>query len=302
MNDAAHNDLDIEVVDDTPVEDQKHRAAAPEHKAEADGSSEDELENYSEGVQKRIKKLKWEYHEERRAKEAAAREQAEAVSYARQVAEQNRILQEQISRGEAALIEQAKARVAAEIEKAKRSYREAYEAGDTDKVIEAQEAITRATMERTQFDNWKPRQVQAAPQAPVQAQPQRPVVDEKAKSWGDRNKWFGDNSDEDHVEMTATAYGIHERLVRAGVDPASDDYFEKIDAGMRKRYPEYFSPEEDKPSPQQAKPANVVAPAGRTIKQPRKVTLTATQVSLAKKLGLTPEQYAAQIVKEMGNE
>ena len=290
--DTADDDLELEIIDDTPEDDRGHKPPETKESKAATDADDEELASYSEGVQKRIKKLKWEFHEERRAKEAAAREHAEAIKYAKHVAEQNRILQEQLSQGERALITQAKARVEAEQEKAKRTYREAYEAGDPDRLVEAQEAVTRATMERQQIDSWTPRQVQ--PVVVPQPQQQSPQADPKAVRWGAKNPWFG--SDE---EMTSLAYGIHEKLVKSGVDPTTDEYFSKLDDGMRRRFPEYFGEGEVRQS-SPPKPASVVAPAGRSTKQPRKVTLTATQVSLAKRLGITPEQYAAQIVKEMG--
>jgi hypothetical protein len=295
-------EFEIEIIDDTPEPD-RNKSKRPADAA-PDVPEDDEIASYSENVQKRIKKLKYEYHEERRAKEAALRENQEAVTLARKLIEERNQLSERLSMGEQAVIEQAKKRVQAQLEQVERDYRNAYEAGDTDNVLSAQKNITRLTLEQQQIDGYRasvpqriePDQVQMRPTAP-------PEPDEKAKTWLRSNPWFGQEE-----EMSGYAYGVHERLIkRENITPLSDDYYNRIDAAMRHRFPEYFDEEggqEVDLRPQSApRRTPVVAPARRVSASaaPRKVSLTATQVALAKRLGLTPEQYAASMVKEMMN-
>jgi hypothetical protein len=307
MDKSNRDDLDeelvIEIVDDTPEQD-RGKSKRPADAA-PDVPEDDEIASYSDNVQKRIKKLKYEYHEERRAKEAALRENQEAVTLARKLIEERNHLSERLAMGEQAVIEQAKRRVQAQLEQVERQYRNAYENGDTDNVLAAQKDITRLTLEQQQIEAYRP----AAPQRmepervqmhSTQQAPNEP--DEKAKTWLKSNPWFGQEE-----EMSGYAYGVHERLIkREGITPLSDDYYNRIDAAMRHRFPEYFEEEggqEVDLRPQSSpRKTPVVAPARRvSASAPRKVSLTATQVALAKRLGLTPEQYAASMVKEMMN-
>ena len=296
-------DFEIEIVDDTPEPD-RGKSKRPADAA-PDVPEDDEIASYSDNVQKRIKKLKYEYHEERRAKEAALRENQEAVTLARKLIEERNHLSERLALGEQAVIEQAKRRVQAQLEQVERQYRNAYENGDTDNVLAAQKDITRLTMEQQQIEGYRPSTPQRMEPERVQMHspqqaPNEP--DEKAKTWLRSNPWFGQEE-----EMSGYAYGVHERLIkREGITPLSDDYYNRIDAAMRHRFPEYFDEEggqEVDLRPQSApRKTSVVAPARRVpASAPRKVSLTATQVALAKRLGLTPEQYAASMVKEMMN-
>lgn len=288
--------LEIEVVDDTPEEDRHRPAPTKEVERVAEKDDDEELASYSENVQKRMKRLKWEYHEERRAKEAAKREQEEAIRVAQKLADDNKRLAELLSNGEQALVQQAKKRAETEMAAAKAEYQQAYEVGDTAKMIEAQERMTRLTVETRDYERWRPSV--RVPETPVVRRPEAPEPDERAKQWGAENPWFNTPGNE---EMTALAMGLHEKLVKSGVDPRSEEYFEKIDTTMRKRFPDYFEAEEGRSAPPK-KPATVVAPAQRSVKAPRKVQLTATQVALAKRLGITPERYAAQLLKDMDND
>ena len=295
-------EFEIEIVDDTPEQD-RGKSKRPADAA-PDVPEDDEIASYSDNVQKRIKKLKYEYHEERRAKEAALRENQEAVTLARKLIEERNHLSERLAMGEQAVIEQAKRRVQAQLEQVERQYRNAYENGDTDNVLAAQKDITRLTLEQQQIEAYRPaapqriehEQVQMRPTAQPQNEP-----DEKAKTWLRSNPWFGQEE-----EMSGYAYGVHERLIkREGITPLSDDYYNRIDAAMRHRFPEYFEEEggqEVDLRPSTPRKTPVVAPARRvSASAPRKVSLTATQVALAKRLGLTPEQYAASMVMEMMN-
>ena len=288
--------FEIEVVDDTPEEDKgkPRRAEGADPKVPDD----DEIQSYSEGVQKRIKQLKFEYHEERRAKEEAARLQEEALKYAQQIQQENEKLRKTLEEGEGVLVNQAKGRVAAELDKAKAAYKAAYESGDPDALIEAQEKLTILQNEKIRYENYKPqpRREQPVEQPQYQQQtPQPPKPDQRALDWAAKNDWF-----EKDPEMTGYAYGLHEKLVRNGIDPRSDEYYNQIDNAVRRVFPDKFDdgPVIEESAPQR-QAGNVVAPAARSGKKPRKVQLTSTQVALAKRLGLSNEQYAAQLMKDM---
>ena len=301
------SDIDIEVIDDRPEEDRRP-PKKEEVKAEEQDSDDDELEGYSEKVKKRINKLRYQQHEERRKREEAERMREEAVRVAQQYADQSRQYQQIISQGEQTLVEQIRARAELTLQQAKDRYRVAYEEGNTDKVLEAQEALMNAQAEMKSADfqlnqlKNRPKQPEQPAQQPVQQQPQRqapPEPSPKAVKWAEENPWFGKEKD-----MTALAYGVHERLVRdEGVDPNSDEYYEAIDRTMRSKFPEYFGEDDSgsdvKSSSTSRSPSVVVAPSQRNNgAKPRKLRLSRTQIALAKRLGLTPEQYANQLIKE----
>ena len=288
------DDFEIEVVDDTPEQDKgKPRRA--------DGSepqipSDDEIENYNENVQKRIKQLKFEFHEERRRKEEAARLQDEALRYAEQIKQENDRLKKTINDGEVVLVNQAKGRVDAQLEKARTAYKSAYETGDPDALIEAQEAIAKLSVEKDKYDSYRPKPAPKPVSEPQYQQqtPQPPLPDDRALEWAKNNDWF-----EKDPEMTGYAYGLHEKLVKSGIDPRSDQYYSEIDNAVRRVFPEKFDDGLIEESANQRQTGNVVAPAARSGKKSRRIKLTSTQASLAKRLGLTNEQYAAQAMKEM---
>lgn len=286
--------FEIEVVDDTPEPDKGKPRRAED--AEPNLPDDNEVEKYSEGVQKRIKQLKFEYHEERRAKEEAARLQEEALKFAQQVRAENEQLRKTLEEGEGVLVNQAKGRVSAELDKAKSAYKAAYESGDPDALLDAQEKLTALQTEKLRYENYKPQPRQQATPEPqyTQPAPQAPRPDERALEWAKKNDWFEKDS-----EMTGYAYGLHEKLVKSGVDPRTEEYYNQIDAAVRRVFPDKFDDGvSEEPAPQR-QAGNVVAPAARSGKRPRKVQLTSTQVSLAKRLGLSNEQYAAQLMKDM---
>ena len=276
-------ETEVEVVDDTPEED---RGRTPMKEPPEDVSDE-ELEKYSESVRKRIKHFSKGYHDERRAKEAAMREKEEALRLAQVLAEENKKLQSSVGQNQSALLEQAKKVVAAEVEKAKAKLKEAHESGDTEAFIAAQEELTAAKIKAERVANFKP--PVAKPSAPVvqpAPQPEQPApVDQKAVAWRESNPWFGPNRG-----MTAYALALHQDLVDSGVNPTSEDYYERINKGVRERFPEAFP--SDKPR------KSVVAPATRST-APKKIVLTQTQVNLAKRLGVPLELYARQVAEEM---
>lgn len=285
----VEGDTEVEVVDDTPPED-RDRTPMKEPPSEV---TDEELSQYSEGVKKRIQHFSKGYHEERRAKEAALREREEAVRLAQQLVEENKRLQNTHGQTQQVLIEQAKKVVENELETAKKKYKEAYEAGDSDALVAAQEEIMAAKIKAERVNNFKPAPVQQEKPV-VQTAPETvreaPRVDPKAAAWQEANPWFGTDD-----EMTALALTVHRKLVESGVSTASDEYYERINNRMRQVFPDAF------PSEKPVKKSTVVAPATRST-APKKIVLTKSQVNIAKRLGLTNEQYARAIAEQMRNQ
>lgn len=293
------NEVEVEVVDDTPEKDRGREASEPPSEV-----TEDELENYSDKVKKRIQHLSKGYHDERRAKEAAAREKEEALRFAQQVYEENKKLKTYANQSNRTATEANKSAAEAELAQARAKFKKAYEDGDADLLAAAQEEIADAKIkinrvqdkliqipeeETLQQEN---KRVYSEPE-PAQYRP-----DPKAQAWQRQNSWFG--SDE---EMTSFALGVHEKLVKQGVDAESDEYYEKLNRRIRQVFPEAFGDdvvEEEKPV-KKAKPANVVAPATRST-APKKIVLTQTQVAFAKRLGVPLEDYAKEVAKQMGRD
>ena len=291
-------ELEIEEEDDTPAED---RGKKPLPDDIVEQLENDTLEDYSERVKQRMAQLKKVWHDERRAKEEAGREREEAVRLAEQYIHQNRQLKSTLSSGEKDYLTTLQSKFASDLAIAQRDYREAYDSGDTTKIIEAQTKMNDAQYQLSSAKNMRPQydfpvqeeqnSVQRNLQQ-VQPRPAAPQPDFRATEWQSENPWFGKDE-----EMTSLALGVHEKLVRSGVNATSNEYYRRIDETMQKRFPEYFgdtSLEPEKPS--QRKPSNVVAPATRST-APKKVRLSKTQVAFAKKLKLTPEQYAREIFK-----
>jgi len=287
-------ELEIEEVDDTPAED-RGKDPLPEDMVET--LENDTLEDYSERVKQRMAQLKKVWHDERRAKEQATREREEAVSYAQKVNEQNKTLKSTLSNGEETYLKTLIDSSEKELTLAKRDYREAYESGDTDKIVEAQALMNSAQYKLSQASGLKPQhntsqQVENSVKSNETSRPPMPQPDAKAQIWQTKNEWFGKDE-----EMTSLALGLHEKLVRNGIDPTSEEYYRRIDETMQKRFPENFEGSSLEPEkPAQRKPSNVVAPATRST-APKKVRLSRTQVALAKKLKLTPEHYARELLK-----
>lgn len=282
---------EIEIVDDTPEQD-RNRSKMVEPPKEF---AEDELNKYDESVQKRIKHFTKGYHEERRAKESVQREKDEALRFAQSLVDENKRLKGSVSQGQAALIEQAKKVVANELEKAKQQYKDAYEAGDSSAMVDAQENLTSVKMKSERVNNFKPAPLQSE-EADVQTQQPKykePPIDEKLSNWQEKNPWFGKNK-----RMSAYALGLHEDLTEEGITTGSDEYYRRIDADMKNRFSEQFGAEENVDAKPQRTKSNVVAPATRST-APRKIVLTQTQVNLAKRLGVPLELYARKVAEEM---
>ena len=287
------NAPEIDIEDDTPPED---RGREPMPKEVVEELENDELEEYSEKVKTRLKQMKKVWHDERREKEREAREKAEALAAAQRLLEENRRLKSTLSEGEQTLVGSFKQNAEFELEKAKREYRDAYEAGDAERIIDAQEKLTTAQYRIQQLSSYRPTLQEQEQEVQVpQQQVVTPQIDPKTVAWQERNTWWGTDP-----EMTASALGLHQKLERERGPQfvGSDEYWSAIDTTMRRRFPEYFGEDEvvkDKSTSREAKPT-VVAPASRS-RSPKKIVLKQSQLAIAKKLGLTPEQYARELMK-----
>lgn len=290
-------EVELEVIDDTPDED-KGRKPVPESEAEP---TDEEMAEYSEAVKKRIAKMKHVQHDERRAKEAAMRERDEAISVAQRILAEKKVLESRYVQGEDAFISQAKEKADLAMTSAKRAYKEAYELGDAEAMADAQEKMADIAAERREAAGWAKQSTQRKENA---GQEEKPVVqsppsqattaqasDPAAQEWANKNTWFGDDE-----EMTQFAYGAHAKLIKEGIDPGKtpSEYYKKIDARMRTVFPEYDWG--DAP-PKKKSITSVVAPVNRTSKTAKRVTLTQSQVAVAKRMGVTPLQYAVELAK-----
>ena len=290
---TGDTEVEIEVVDDTPERD---RGRKPLEKEVADPTDE-EIDSYSAGVQARIKELTHARHDERRVKEAVLREKQELERLAQQLIAENNKLKQSYNANQEVLTHTAQQKVEAELVMARKKLKEAHEAFDTDAIIAAQEELAEAKMRAESWKNYRPTPLQET-EVPVQNAPQtqnRVEPDEQTLRWQAKNQWFGQPGFE---EYTSYALGLHQKLVTGGVDPRSSEYFDQIDGRMKSKFPELFGGAEDKPrsGEVQKKPTTVVAPASRSAAS-GKIRLTQTQVALAKKLGLTPQQYAVQVAR-----
>ena len=307
-NQDVSDEIEIEIEDDTPPEDRGRKPLPKEVVNELDN---DDLEEYSEKVKKRLSQMKKVWHDERREKERALREREEALRFAQAREQELKSIKDRLGQSEQAFAKEAQRYAMFDLNLAKERLKSAYEEGDAEKITAAQELLTDAKLKLQNIGRFAPalqkaeerveqnQQVTAPQAAPT------PRADPRAEAWRERNTWFGEDE-----EMTALALGLHEKLVRSGVDPKSDEYYRRVDETMRKRFPEAFddAEEDEQPQTRQAqkpartnKPANVVAPVTRNT-APRQVRLTPTQVALAKKLGISNQEYAkAMIEMENGN-
>jgi len=303
LENEVEETTEIEVeIEETPVEEKQEVETKVAEKAEEPESdtdnSDSEIDKYSAGVQKRIDQLTKQYRDEERARQDAQGLQEEAVKYAEKVKDENEKLRKSLEDNESILLDQAKGRVEAQIAQANANYKAAYEAGDPDKLLEAQSELTRLQNEQYRVSNFKPSKREEAEPVPTEApkqeaQPEAAKPPQRALDWADKNTWFMQDK-----RMTGFAYGVHEELVTKGVEPNSEQYYSEIDAAMKEAFPNKFEVDAEESAPPQPQAGNVVAPPSRTSKKPRKVKLTPTAAALAKRLGLTAEQYAAQLMKD----
>jgi len=302
---VAESELDLEIVDDTPPQDRGRRPMAEPPEEVTD----DELASYDEKVQKRIKKFTKGYHDERRAKEEALRERQAAEDFAKQVYEENMRLQQQLSEGSKIFIEQGKSTAQMELEAAERKYKEAYESGNSDAMVEAQRSIASATLKLDKAENLRPIEIVEKPEYAPPKSTSAPR-DDRLQGWLADNPWYGSTSNLDHKIMSHTALGVHAALIEEYGQGyvGTDEYYEKIDSRMRRSFPDYFrsqqdtqeTEEEEQPTRQattRAKPATVVAPATRST-SPKKVKLSASQVAIAKRLNVPLELYAKKVAEQ----
>lgn len=296
------DDLDIKIEDDTPPED---RGRKPLPKKMVEELENEDLEEYSEKVKKRLSQMKKVWHDERREKEAALREKEEALRFAQAREQELRQIKDRATKNEKAFLREVAKYADYELVIAKEKLKQAYESGDSELITNAQEKLTDAKLRLQNLQRYQPslqeseERVEQTQQVATPQSAPEPQADPKAAAWRDKNTWFGVDE-----EMTALALGLHEKLVRSGIDPRTDEYYRRVDETMRKRFPEAFDDveEEEKPQTKQAqkpartKPATVVAPVTRGT-APRQVRLTPTQVAIAKKFGLSNEQYAKAMLQ-----
>ena len=297
--------FEIEIEDDTPPEDRGRKPAPP-----PEDPTEEELASYDEKVQARIKKFTRGYHDERRAKETAQREREAAEAYAKQVLEENKKLQQQLATGSKQFIETSKSAAEIKLTAAKKRYKEAFDASDSDAMAEAQAEIAEAALELRETSRLKPIEVDERSFSNPQPTPAQPKVSPRTQRWIEANAdWWGKDE-----EMSMAAMGIDKKLQREyGADyVGTEEYFRTIDKTMRKRFPEYFdiqSEEDDPPSKKRVEPveedepprrapksATVVAPASRST-SPSRVRLKASEAAIARRLGVPLEEYAKQVAK-----
>jgi hypothetical protein len=299
QEDPAEEEIEIELVDDTPEEDKRN--ATPLPKEIVDEIDKDDLEAYSGQAKERLMQMKKALHDERRVKDAAVKEQQEAVAFAQKVYQENQKLKGKLTTGEQNLVSSVKENVNRQLEDAKRAYKEAYDSGDSDLLVDAQEKLTEVKMKAQEIERYRPEYSQETLQSQeidvqIPQQPQR--LDSKTQAWLDKNSWYGVDED-----MSYLAMGVHRRLEKEGVAIGSDHYYSVIDKEIHQRFPEKFEEEtknssepEAKTSVKTSKASTVVAPATRST-SPKRITLTTRQQALAKKLNLTNEQYARELTR-----
>ena len=292
---SAESDVDIEIEDDTPEIDRKAKPL----EREVEDPTDEEIESYTKGAQARIKELTHARHDERRAKEEALREKVELERLTQQILDENRRLKEYVKTGETTFQETLQAKAEAEMEMARRKYKEAQESYDSDAMLEAQENLTDAKMKLESAKNFKPTPLQNNQDdvQRYQTAPEAPRLDDKTLRWQAKNQWFGTPG---YEEMTAFALGLHQKLVATGVDPRSDEYFDRVDGRLKQVFPEVFNdiksanPVKAEPT---KKPANVVASATRSSGAKKVIKLTSSPARLAEKYGVSHKQYAQEILK-----
>lgn len=288
LDEKKSKEVEVEVVDDTPPVDRGKVASAP-----PDEVSDEELQSYSEKVQKRIKHFTKGFHDQRRAAEQALREKQELENIAARLVAENNQLKGTVNKNQEVMLEHVKRLAVSEFEDAKVKFKSAYDAGDSDGLVTAQDALTNAKLKLEKVFNIQLTPLQE--QAPVVKAASSTAPDTRAVAWQAENPWFGTDD-----EMTSLALGLHQRLVKQGIDPAvhADDYYEKINSRMREVFPDRFSDDSGYSGEKAKHKSTVVAPATRST-APKKIVLTKTQVALAKRLGVPLVEYAKQVAYEM---
>lgn len=295
------DEIEIDISDDTPEDD---RNVAPltndivEELEEADESAD-----YSKNVKTKFKQYKKAWHDERREKEAALREQQEALNMAQKILDENKRLKGMLETGEKELINTYQTSAELELDKAKRNYKEAYDSGDSDRMMEAQEEVFAASLKIDKAKNFKPTVHLEQNDVQIQnTQPQRaqqPQMDAKTAEWITENPWFVDSKKK---YMNTYARNVHEELAEKFGDSyvGTDAYYKAIDKEVKRRFPNEFDDVEvqnDEPKTQRTSKLSTVVASAKRSTASKKVVLTKTQIGLAKKFGLSPEQYARELIK-----
>ena len=270
---------------------QEEEKPVVEAKVEKPVEKKDELEEYSEGVKKRIAKLTQKMRE-------AERQREEAVSYAQSVKREKDQIESRILKTDERYVSEFETRVNSSLANAKIALKSAIDNQDVEGQVNAQQQIAELTMEAARLRTMKVAQEDSvARQKEVNITPQQTMqtarVDPKAEDWAARNNWFGQDS-----AMTYTAFDLHKKLVEEeGIDPKSDEYYEEIDKRIRLEFPHKFATKDTTTTTERAKPAQTVASANRPSQSGRKKTvrLTPSQVAIAKRLGVPLEEYAKHL-------
>jgi len=280
--------------EETPKEASSEEVDVVEQEKTEEPKQEDELDSYSKGVQSRIKKLTEKYRQEERDK-------SEAVRLSQELIEENKKLKTRVQALDTGYLSEYGNRLQSQTEAAKRMMKEAYEAGDSDRVVEAQQLMSNIAAEQQRYNTAKAqaeRQAKVQVQQPQEQQPQqqqpvqqqRPQPDPRAVAWKDKNDWFGSDK-----VMTAAAFALHSQLTdEEGFDPNTDEYYSEVDKRLRHEFPHKFS--ETKKSGGGSQVASAGNSASRSTKQGRRsVKLSHSQVAIAKKLGVPLEEYAKYV-------
>jgi len=275
--------VDKKDLKDVPIESAEEEGEEEDAGFDPDAEvTEEELRQYSKSVQKRINRLTSKHHNERREKEKVIEESTQITKH---LVDENNKLKNLINRGEHVLVGEAKNRLSSELKSTQAAMTAALDAGDSEAITAAQSELARVMAQTERVNSYQPQALQ--PTQFREPPPPPPEPDEKAEAWRAKNKWFAKDS-----EMTAYAMGLHQKLVREDfIDPRSDQYYEEVDKNLRLRFPERFNTK-------RRTNKTVVSPAQRSSTGARSVTLSESQVRLAKRLGVTNEEYAAEVLKE----
>jgi hypothetical protein len=292
-------DIAVEIGDDAPEEDRGKWVADDSRDGEPDIPPEDEVRSYAKGAQKRISQMTARIHAERRRADEVAREHQEAINLAKRLMQENNQLKNFVEQGEKVLMGEHRGRLQSLLEQAKVAYKEAHDAGDAQGMVVAQEQIASAVAKMERASAQRPLQLQKEDESifnrPAQ-QPQQPQVDPAAAKWAEKNTWFGRDD-----AMTGYALGYHKQLVeRDGILPDQPEYYSRLNSEMRRRFPDRFRSSNGNgaaPERRGPPPVGAVSRTGNGV-APRQVRITESQARLARRLGLTVEQYAQQLVAE----
>ena len=309
INNDIPEGLEVEIIDDTPEEDRRPKKAEDTTPEVDDEAVDKEISDYSKKAGDRIAKIKYEYHEERRAKEAASRESKEAVARLQTLMSENQKLQTMIDQGGQVLNKQAHNNALWAKQNATEAFKKAYEEGNADEMSKAQELLSKATLAEQQSSSMAQTvQSQIAANMPQQVPiPQQKQLDPDMQAWAQKNPWFM-GSEPVHQEMSSYAMYLDQSLQAKGIDPASksQEYYSEVDKEMRQKFPTFFGvtstneTEMFQGETPKRQPSTVVASATRDSgnKKPTQIRLSQTQVKLARQLGISPEQYANQLLRE----